>query len=223
MRNLENVFKNRVIDDYELLKFGFKKDDDSFTYEKGILDDKFLVRVFISQKEKYSQVIDLLTMDEYVLVDIKNHVGNYVLKIKEEYESIINEIIDNCTKLDIFKFAQSKEVIEYIRSKYNGELEFLWEKFPSNAVWRNSENKKWYGFLSVISKSKLGIDSDELVDTLNLRYKRGIINDIVDNKIVFPGYHMNKNNWITIILNESMDIHDIFELIDNSYELSLKK
>ena len=45
----------------------------------------------------------------------------------------------------------------------------------------------------------------------------------IDNKKIFKGYHMNKDNWITIKLDESVDIKNILTLIDNSYILSLKK
>lgn len=34
---------------------------------------------------------------------------------------------------------------------------------------------------------------------------------------------MNKQNWITIILDGSMDIEEIFEYIDKSYILAAKK
>ena len=34
---------------------------------------------------------------------------------------------------------------------------------------------------------------------------------------------MNKNSWITIKLDDSIAIERIFELIDNSYNLSLEK
>ena len=40
---------------------------------------------------------------------------------------------------------------------------------------------------------------------------------------IFAGYHMNKNSWITIKLDGSIKIEKIFELIDNSYKLSLEK
>ena len=36
-----------------------------------------------------------------------------------------------------------------------------------------------------------------------------------------PGYHMNKKSWITIKLDESVETTTIFDLIDNSYNLSI--
>lgn len=34
---------------------------------------------------------------------------------------------------------------------------------------------------------------------------------------------MNKNSWITIKLDGSLELKEIYRLIDNSYQLSFKK
>ena len=45
---------------------------------------------------------------------------------------------------------------------------------------------------------------------------------LVDNKSIFPAWHMNKKHWITIILDGSMPLDEIFKFIDRSYELAKK-
>ena len=40
---------------------------------------------------------------------------------------------------------------------------------------------------------------------------------------VKPGYHMNKRHWNTVILDESLSDDVIFEMIDESYNLVVKK
>ena len=71
-----------------------------------------------------------------------------------------------------------------------------------------------------ITKSKLKLDSNELVDIIDLRCNQINIKEKVN---IYPGYHMNKNNWITIILDESISIEEIYNLIDISNSLSSKK
>ncbi|KAA3606285.1 MAG: MmcQ/YjbR family DNA-binding protein [Calditrichaeota bacterium] len=39
---------------------------------------------------------------------------------------------------------------------------------------------------------------------------------------VIPGYHQNKKHWNTIILDGSIPEKQIFEMVDNSYELVVK-
>lgn len=149
--------------------------------------------------------------------------GNFVGKLKEEYENILNDIIKKCTTPNIFKSTQAKKIIKYIKEKYNDDLEYLWKKFPNNAIWRNKNNNKWYGALLEIPESKLGIESDKIIEIIDLRYQKDKIKEIVDKQKVFTGYHMNKNSWITIKLDGSVKTEKIFTLIDNSYNISLNK
>lgn len=223
MRNLSKYFENKEINYDKLLEYGFLDKNDNYVFETQIYNNNFKVVVEISKEKQISKIVDLIVDDEYVLVDVKDSYGDFVGKVKDEYENILNDIIEKCTTTNIFKSKQSKEIIKYVKEKYNDDLEYLWKKFPNNAVWRNKNNNKWYGVLLVLSENKLGIESDKIVDIIDLRYQKDKIKEIIDNKKIFQGYHMNKNNWITIRLDESVDAKEIYKLIDNSYKLSLKK
>ncbi len=222
MRKLDIYLRNKRIDYKKLLDYGFVKNCDTYIYEKNICDDEFKVIVEIS-KENFSKVIDLSSNLEYELVDIKMGVGPFINKIKEEYENILNDIIKNITINDSYKNKQTKELIKYVNKKYGDNLEFLWDNFPTDAIWRNKENNKWYGLLLVINLNKLGLNVNKEEEIIVLRYNKDKIKTIIDNKKIFKGYHMNKSNWITIILNESINIKDIYKFLDNSYLISLKK
>lgn len=223
MRNLNKYFENKSIDYEKLFDYGFSKKGSSYYYESNICDDHFKVVVELSKEIQTSKVIDLELNEEYVLVDVEKSSGDFVGKVKDEYEIILKQIIAKCSTPDVFKSKQAEYVIKYIKEKYNDNLEFLWEKFPNDAIWRNKDNNKWYGVLMVLSENKLGIDSNKIIDIIDLRYQKENIKELIDNKKIFGGYHMNKNNWITIKLDESVDIKEIYKLIDNSYELSLEK
>ena len=220
MRKLENELKNKSISKDKLIKYGFIEEDTKYTYKSKLQDEQFEIIVEVENDKMTSKVMDLENDEEYVPVDIEDSVGQFVGKIREEYENKLNDIINSCTETNIFKSKQCKEVIKYIKEKYNGELEFLWEKFDDNAIWRNKINNKWYGLLLTIPKNRIGLNSDEIVEVIDLRYKKEEIDKIIDNEKIFPGYHMNKKSWITIKLDDSVDTKTIYELIDNSYMLS---
>lgn len=223
MRNLENYFKDRKINYDRLIEYGFILKEDNYYYEKIINDGVFKIVIEINKQQKIAKVIDLLNDQEYNLVDVKGVTGNFVGKIKEIYEALINDIIDKCSDVDVFKSKQTIAIINYVKAKYDNDLEFLWKKSPKNAIWRNQNNRKWYGAVLVISKDKLKIESNEMVEILDLRYQKNDIKNIIDNYKIFPGYHMNKDNWITIILDGRVELEEIYQLIDNSYQLSLHK
>lgn len=223
MRNLENYFKDRKINYDRLIEYGFILKEDNYYYEKVINDGVFKIVIEINKQQKIAKVIDLLNDQEYNLVDVKGATGNFVGKIKEIYEALINDIVDKCSDVDVFKSKQTIAIINYVKVKYDNDLEFLWKKSPKNAIWRNQNNRKWYGAVLVISKDKLKIESNEMVEILDLRYQKNDIKNIIDNYKIFPGYHMNKDNWITIILDGRVELEEIYQLIDNSYQLSLHK
>lgn len=223
MRNLNKNFENKTIDYEKVLEYGFSKKENSYFYENKIYDNHFKVVVELSSEKQIAKVIDLSSNEEYVLVDVKDYVGNFSKKVREEYEIILNDIIEKCTTPNVFKSKQAKQIIKYIKEKYHDDLEYLWKKSPNVAICRNKTNNKWYGILFVLSESKLKIKSNKTIDVINLKYPKDSIKNIIDNEKIFAGYHMNKNNWITIKLDESIDIKEIYKLLDNSYKLSKNK
>lgn len=221
MRNLNNEFEKRKINYEKLIKYGFKEENNKYIYKTKIQDNQFEVNIVVSDNEKYARLIDLENETDFILVDIENSNGKFVGELRNEYNQIIEDIIAKCTSKQVFKSKQSEAIIKYIKEKYDDELEFLWEKFQDNAIWRNKQNNKWYGAILVISERKLGIQSDKLVEVIDLRYQKDMIETIVDNNKIFQGYHMNKNSWITIKLDETLKNTELFKLIDNSYSLSI--
>ena len=215
MRNLDNELKNKAIDYNKLLKYGFIKENEKYIYKTYICDDQFEVNIVISDTDQYSKLMDLESEVEFALVDVESVEGQFVGEVRQDYEEIITDFIVKCTS------NQAKEVIEYIEKKYGDKLEFLWEKFDDNAIWRNKQNNKWYGVLLIIPENKLGLKSDNKIEVIDLRYQKEKVESIVDNKKVFPGYHMNKKSWITIKLDNSLDTETICDFIDNSYNLSI--
>ena len=184
-------------------------------------DGNLKMRVTLSNEKLYSEITDEFG-EEYTLHLIKDISGNFVGKVKLEYEDKINEILEKCFDVEIFKSIQTKEIIKYIENKYGDTLEFLWEKFPDNAVARRKDSGKWYLAVLTVSKSKLGLDDDEKIEIVDLRIKTEETEKTVDNKKYFSGYHMNKKHWITICLDGSVSTDEIFERIEESYNLAIK-
>lgn len=221
MEDIDKILKNRKIDFKKLLEYGFIEKENRYEYKTTLIENKFEIIVTFSKDSKLdTKVIDLMSNDEYLLVKVPDATGEYVGKVREAYTNMLSEIVVKCSKIEVFKSNQAKQVIKYVKEKYDNEPEFLWEKFAGNAVFRHKENNKWYGVLLTISKSKLGLDSDELVDIIDLKISPEDIEKIVDNEKYFLGYHMNKKHWFTIILDDSVPIEKIFEFIDISYNIT---
>lgn len=221
MRDLSKDLENRKIIVKSLNDYGFILENNIYKYEKYIMNNEFKIIVIVENDKMFSKVIEVLFDDEYLMLDIETSTGEYVGKIRDEYNNIIKDIIDKCTYKDVYKSKQTIKIIDYVRKKYHDELEFLWD--DENAIWLNKKRKKWYAVLMVLSENKINGNSTDKIEVINLRYQKNLINDLIDNRKFFPGFHMNKNNWITIKLDGSVAIKEIYELLDNSYNISLNK
>ena len=113
-----------------------------------------------------------------------------------------------------------KDVIEYILEKYGTNPEYLWKNFPEYAVFRHNSNKKWYGIIMNVSKNKLGFESNENIDIIDLKCSPLMTGSLILSEGIVKAYHMNKNNWISVLLDGTANKAEILSLIDMSYELT---
>lgn len=224
MLKVDNLLDSRQTDIKRLLDFGFIFCEDNYVYTAKIAEMQFDLNVYISADWKVStKVVDCETGESYDLFRIPDATGAFVGKVRHEYEDILNAIYENCYDKNIFKSDYAKQVIQYIQLKYGDSIEFLWAKFAGNAIFRRKDNAKWYAALLTVCKRKLGKDEEGDVEIIDVKMESEKINELVDGKKYFFGYHMNKKHWITVCLDGSISIENIFALIDASYILAMKK
>lgn len=215
----EEVFLKAHVDFNKLEKYGFVKNDKAYFFSKNFLNDSFKAEIIIDESGKVNgKVYDLLIEDEYTSFRVEKNLGEFVNKVRDEYISILEGIKENCFVKDSFASKQANKITKYIKEKYQDNPEFLWEKFPSIGVFRNKNNDKWYGIIMNVNKAKLTQGSGE-VEVLNVKLEEDEIKDLLKQKGYYEAYHMNKKNWISIILDDDLDDETIYALIDKSYEL----
>lgn len=218
-----SIFSNKKVNLSKLLQFGFVQTETDYIYRKTLSESGFILTVHITpQGEISTEMIDPALNEIYTLHLVDNATGGFVETVKYEYQEALLEIAAQCFQTDIFQSKQSKELIDYIRKTYGDELEFLWKKFPKNAIWRRKDTQKWYGIVLTVSKKKLGLPDDESVEIFDFRILPEELEALVDYKTYFPGYHMNKKYWCTIILDGSLSFEEIRRRIDASYLLAIK-
>ena len=210
----EQFFANKKFNPTRATTYGFIRDGAGWVYTTDIMSKKFRLVVRVGARGAVTETLtDKTTGDEYILYRVENASGDFVGRVREALESKLREIADACFDEDRFKSKYAKLVISYIEKKYGDKLEFLWDKFPDIAIWRRADSKKWYALVGVLPRCKIiGRDSKN-VDILNLRAG----DTAVDNRRIFPAWHMNKKTWITVILDESVPIRQIYKMIDNSF------
>ena len=189
----ELTFKDKKINFNRLVAFGFQASGTSYTYQTPIVDNQFLLTITATNPNQLTT---------------------------HAYHQVLDQIEADCMDSNVFQGAQVQAVMTHVEQTYGDQLEFLWKKFPKNAVWRRADTHKWYAALLTVQRQKLGLDGTEEVTVLDMRAQPEIVEQLVDNVTYFPGYHMNKRNWITIILDGSVPMPTIVDRLETSYRLA---
>lgn len=112
-----------------------------------------------------------------------------------------------------------EEIFEYTHDFFGTEPDYPWDSDPEYAVLRHRENKKWYGLVMKIPKTRLGLDSSEPADILNVKCDPVLIGSLILKKGYFRAYHMSKEHWITILLEE-VPTDEVISLLNMSYDMT---
>ena len=221
MREIKDFIKNKKINFKKLKEFGFELIDNSYYYHTSLLKNQFKMSVKINiDNSIFTEIIDTETNEPYVLHLLEIKRSGYSEKIYKAYSEILEKIKKVCFEDKIFKANYTKEIVAYVKNKYGDELEFLWEKSPKNAVVRRKSSNKWYAVILTIPKRKFGLESDEVIEVINLHNIPKEIEKLIDYKRYFPAYHMNKKHGCTICLDGTIELKEIYKKIDISYELA---
>ena len=112
---------------------------------------------------------------------------------------------------------------KYIQETYGVTAEFPWLQYPGFAVYRHNNNQKWFAVVMNLSRSKFGLPDDKTVDAVNLKCDPMLNFSVVDHIGIFPGWHMNKEHWISVLLDGTVAPEDIYPLIKMSFVLTDKR
>lgn len=221
--DIKELFQNGVFNREKLLAFGFEQDKGQYSISYPILDGQFLMHVIIQEEKLPSvKVVDVECEEEYVLIHTPEASGSFVGEVVQACEEKLEKIAGECYEYKAFVSSQAKEITRYVEKKYQSRLEFLWKKFPQNAVFRRADTAKWFAAMLTVDRAKLGLKGEGKVEVIDLRGNPREIAQMVDGKKFLPGYHMNKKNWYTICLDGSVDTREILRRIEESYQLADK-
>lgn len=219
---LSYLFKNKVADSAKLIAYGFKELGGKYVYSEEILEGQFKITVTVENGETCAKITDSALGDEYTLHLVADASGEFVGRVRAEYDRVLSDIAAKCFDSDVFK-NQSREISDYAKLTYGDELEFLWADLPDAAVLRRKDSSKWYALFMKIPPRRLELEGEDLIDILDVRCDFSEIEKKRDGKNFFPGYHMNKKHWLTVVLNGGIPTDAIKRLVDSSYELAAKK
>ena len=120
------------------------------------------------------------------------------------------------------KIVKTEEIFEYVQKQYGTVPEYLWSKSPDSVVLRH-KNGKWYAVFMTVEKSKLGLEGNDLVAIMDVKCDPEMTSMIIQTYGFLPGYHMNKQHWISVRLESPVTDQLLRKLMDDSYRLVYDK
>ena len=73
-----------------------------------------------------------------------------------------------------------------------------------------------------LNEKKLGQKGDRIVDVLNVKCDPLLIGSLRTQPGYFPAYHMNKDRWLSIMLDGTVPSDEIKDLVKLSHQLTKK-
>ena len=106
----------------------------------------------------------------------------------------------------------------YIDETLAGETDHPWARYPDYVVFRHTGNRKWFALLMCIPREKLGLPGGGLLDVLNVKCDPRMVGSLLAQEGFHPAYHMNKDHWVSILLDDTVPDETLFPLVELSWD-----
>ena len=115
------------------------------------------------------------------------------------------------------------ELLSYALDTYGAEPEYLWRDYPDTFILRHQNNRKWFAVVMTVERRKVGLAGEGQPDLLDVKCGPLLGGSFRETPGVVPAWHMNKSQWIGVLLDGSAADDFVTQLLDISWDLTRKK
>lgn len=109
-------------------------------------------------------------------------------------------------------------LIRWVRERFSVEPEYPWD--DENFIFRHADNRKWFAVAMCVPYRKLGIDREGEAEIVDVKCGPLLMGSYRGRPGVLPGWHMNKEHWLTVLLDGTAEEDLLRELLEISWELT---
>ncbi|MCM1290243.1 MAG: MmcQ/YjbR family DNA-binding protein [Corallococcus sp.] len=212
--NYSYLVKNKIVNKAAALSAGFSLDPDN-TQALVLcrnLPNGLVVTLKLTETTLDVDVFDGIFNERYAPF----YGGHGGAAIKSEVREIVEQALSKCTSsVDV-----KSRIMQWLQDTYGTVPENPWEDEPTYYTFKTAKSAKWYALFMDIAPKFLSLEGDLPVQVVNLKADPSTVASAVDNRRIFPAYHMNKQHWITVLLNASTDVAELKNLLSASYLLA---
>ena len=114
-----------------------------------------------------------------------------------------------------------EEFEKFVDETYGIKADYPWGD-GDTGVFRHGSNKKWFAIVMDLTMDKFGGDKQKKADVVNVKCAPSMIDSFCLDKGVYRAYHMNKANWVSIVLDLADD-NETKMLVDMGYSMTMQK
>lgn len=226
--NIEDkIFSRKRFIVEKMLESGFIKTEEGYEYKSDFMGGDFKAFLTVSENGKMrGMVVDKMNGEEYRQLKIDSFQGAYVNSVRFAYEKFLIGIAEKCCVGVLFSCDQANRIAEMIANRFNVDPDYPFEQsqYQSYGVFRHSDNSKWFALIMNVKRQVVLKNADNnTVDIINLKIEPRKIETLIKKEGIYPAYHMNHKNWISVMLDDSLSDDDIMILIEESFALTEKQ
>lgn len=114
--------------------------------------------------------------------------------------------------------TQAERITTRLTETLGTAPEHLWARYPDYAVYRHPTSGKWYAVLMLLPRSTLSLPGDGAAWALVFKADPLLVGSLLAEEGFRPAYHMNKERWITAVLDDTLPDERILPLLEMSYD-----
>ena len=188
------------------------------------MEGDFSATLFVADNGSVSgKVVDNMTGEEYLPLRVENYSGAYVNSVRAAYENLLAEIAEKCCTDVLFVSDQANRITDAIFDMYSVRPDFPWgqSQYESYGTFRHPDNNKWFALIMDVKWNVLLKDGNtSFVDIVNLKIDPSTGEELRKIPGIYPAYHMNHKNWISVTLDDRLTDEEVMALIDSSFGLT---
>lgn len=112
-----------------------------------------------------------------------------------------------------------ESILAYASDQFGTQPDYPWGKDAGSTVLRHA-NRKWYALVIDVPAEKLGLPGGHIAHVLNVKTDPDDALFLKHQDGILPAYHMNKQHWVSVVLNNTVPDDVVRSLIDTSYRLT---
>jgi len=224
----QEVFDKHTLLPERLKAFGFVPKGRDLIYSQEIMDGQMRVEIKVDGAgNATSTVIDAATDEPYAPVNVEWSQGAFVGAVREAYRAVLVRVAEACCRREYFSAPQSNRIADLVLRRYGEAPDFPFATAPTYGVFRYPQNRKWYGLVMDVKRFRITkeptTDCNEapMVDVLNLKIDPARKEALLAIDGIWPCYHMNRDSWISIVLDDTVADELIMELLDASRQFAI--